>query len=58
MGNLFELLQVSNLLKSVQGVLDNRNILQICDLSTSIGRKVASQAICQNSRLKGPANSA
>ncbi|XP_022343431.2 mediator of RNA polymerase II transcription subunit 24-like isoform X1 [Crassostrea virginica] len=49
---------VSNLLKSVQGVLDNRNILQICDLSTSIGRKVASQAICQNSRLKGPANSA
>lgn len=49
---------VSNLLKSVQGVFNNRHILQICDLSTSIGRKVATQAICQNSRLQGPANSA
>lgn len=49
---------VSNLLKSVQGVFNNRHILQICDLSTSIGRKVATQAICQNSRLQGQANSA
>ncbi|XP_061198259.1 mediator of RNA polymerase II transcription subunit 24-like isoform X2 [Saccostrea echinata] len=49
---------VSNLLKSVQGVLDNRHILHICDLTTSIGRKVATQAICQNSKLQRPANSA
>ncbi|XP_048736976.1 mediator of RNA polymerase II transcription subunit 24-like isoform X2 [Ostrea edulis] len=49
---------VSNLLRSVQGILNNRHILHICDLTTSIGRKVATQAICQNSKLHKSANSA
>ncbi|KAK3092255.1 hypothetical protein FSP39_000388 [Pinctada imbricata] len=43
---------VSTVMKSVPGVFDNQQILHICDLTTSTGRKVAAKAVCQNSKLR------
>lgn len=39
-----------HLMKTIPGVFTNAQILQICDLSTLSGRKIAAQAICTNSR--------
>ncbi|GAB1599287.1 mediator of RNA polymerase II transcription subunit 24-like isoform X5 [Argonauta hians] len=43
---------VTQLLKCLPGCLTNQQILSICDLSTTVGRKVAAKAIYQNAQIK------
>ncbi|CAI9716342.1 Hypothetical predicted protein [Octopus vulgaris] len=43
---------VTQLLKCLPGSLTNQQILSICDLSTTVGRKVAAKAIYQNAQMK------
>lgn len=46
------LFQLCQILKCIPGVFDNEKILQICDLTSSTGRKIAAKAICQSSRYE------
>lgn len=43
---------LSQIQKCIPAVFDNEKILQICDLTTATGRKIASKAICQNARYE------
>ncbi|XP_067650609.1 mediator of RNA polymerase II transcription subunit 24-like isoform X2 [Haliotis asinina] len=39
------------MMKTIPGVYSNSQVLQICDMSTATGRKVAAKVVCHNSRF-------
>ncbi|KAL4223940.1 Mediator of RNA polymerase II transcription subunit 24 [Mactra antiquata] len=43
---------LGQILKCIPGVFCREKILQICDLTTNTGRKIAAKAICQSSRYE------
>ncbi|XP_052811866.1 mediator of RNA polymerase II transcription subunit 24-like isoform X2 [Mya arenaria] len=43
---------LSQILKCIPGVFENEKVLQICDLTNTTGRKIATKVVCQSARFE------